>query len=674
MIMKKLYVFFIGLIMILPLVLFSQSKKEIKLMKQAEEEFYTNENIFEAYNLFAQAASKSFNIQAEFGKAKAGLYFPEFFPTSCKTLDSILVYSEENIENLEHFYYFYALSLERQYKIDEAIHYYQLFLETSEDTANITHLARRHIETCENAKVIMKKDVGIEMKILDSKVNSLLYESYTPVVTANGGTMFFTSTRPTDKDKKKKKSKEITHENVFKTILTEPDSGDVVFSKAKLVKELSYKKYNMSVKAVAPDGLTLLLFRGTEYGGYLMISKFDGKKWGKPKYMGYPLNDKQASANLYCSFSADGQSIYFSSVRPGGYGGYDIYKTTQIDEDQWSDPVLISDVINTPYDEVAFYAHSDGKTFYLLSDGHNTMGGYDVFVTTLENGEFTTPQNMGYPLNTIENESAICMPGHCRTAYMSSARKNGKEYIYQIIKKPIINDPTYAYQLEVLSDGYEIRAYQDNDGITFHEVNVVQLESTITDMETDNPIEADVVIKNMTTNAIYTTTKAYNGRFSATLPSGNNYELSFQAKDYVYESVKLDLTDHVGYDEKVMHIRMDKANREKTYNLIVYFDFDKSTLRAKSIDELMRLKNFMNINSSYQIELQGHTDSVGSDVYNLGLSQRRCDAIAKWLFDNGIAKKRIKTIGFGETKPKDTNATPEGRQNNRRVEFKIVKM
>jgi outer membrane protein OmpA-like peptidoglycan-associated protein len=324
---------------------------------------------------------------------------------------------------------------------------------------------------------------------------------------------------------------------------------------------------------------------------------------------------------------------------------------------------------------LAFYAHSDGKTFYLLSSGHNTMGGYDLFVTTLENGQFTTPINMGSPLNTTGNESDISMPSSAKLAYMSSNRKDGIHNIYVMSQRQVADGPTHVYQIEALSDGYEVRAFIDEHGITFHDVNMLQLEGLITDITSGAIIaNADIMIKNVSTNERFSFAKAIDGTFSIPLPGGNNYELSFQAKGYMYVTVNLDLTAHTGYAEKFLHIQLAKADQDSLYNLIVFFDFDKSDIREESVVELTRLKKFLEVNPTYTIELHGHTDAIGSEQYNMALSLRRTNSIAAWLTKNGISKSRMKAIGYGKSKPIDTNETDAGRQRNRRVEFKIIKM
>ena len=674
--MKHLYLILIGIL--LPISIFSQSKRVERLISEGDVQLYKLEYIPQAFETFSQAYElEPQNVKAIFGKAKTGIYLANFLEHSHVLFDTIVDYYAAEIPNLENFYYFYGLSLKKRHRFDESILAYKKFLEQPNQDPKLVQEANDEITSSEVAKKIVKKKVGVTLALLPNPINVAPYESYSPIVTTSGKTMFFTSNRPETKKNKKKnaKKKVFTKENVFVTHISQDEDGKVTYSMPQAIKEFSSKSNNMSVKAVSPDESTLILFRGTYDNGYLLISNFNGKKWSKPKIMGRPFNVAPKTSQPSASFSPDGNTIYFSSNRSGGVGGFDIYQTTKIDDKKWGEATLLSSTINTPNDELAFYAHSDGKTFYLLSNGHNTIGGYDVFVTTLENGKFSVPENMGAPLNTVGDESDISMPSSAKLAYMSSNRKDGMYNIYVMSQRQVADGPTHVYQIEALSDGYEVRAFIDEHGITFHDVNMLQLEGLITDITSEKTVtNAEIMIKNLSTNERYSTAKAPDGTFSIPLPGGNNYELSFQAKGYMYVTHNLDLTAHTGYAEKFMNIQLTRTDPDSLYSLIVFFDFDKSDIREESLGELIKFKKFLDINPNYTVELHGHTDAIGSDQYNIGLSLRRCNSIAAWLVKNNIAKSRIKTIGYGKSKPIDTNETDAGRQRNRRVEFKIVKM
>jgi flagellar motor protein MotB len=393
----------------------------------------------------------------------------------------------------------------------------------------------------------------------------------------------------------------------------------------------------------------MLLYRDDISGnGDIYESQLQGTQWTEPVRLPEPVNSEQHESSA--SISPDGRTIYFVSDRDGGQGGRDIWYCTQDAAGKWGDAKNIGDPINTRDDEEGVFIHPDGKTIYFSSKGRFTYGGYDIFKSELQNGVWSEPENMGEPINTTGDDFFFVIDAKGTTGYYTSSMKGGfgDKDIYKITFSPIKKKK--GPKLILLK------------GIISDELNGKPLEASIEII--DN--EKNVVLFKLTSNSA-------TGKYLVSLPSGKNYGISVNGKGYLFHSENFNVLDTASYIEINKDIQLKKlevGNKIVLNN--IFYDFDKATLRPESIHELERLLALMKDNPTLKIELASHTDSKGTDEYNLKLSQARAQSVVDYLISKNISKDRLVAKGYGESVPIATNDTDEGRQLNRRTDFKIL--
>jgi outer membrane protein OmpA-like peptidoglycan-associated protein len=496
--------------------------------------------------------------------------------------------------------------------------------------------------------IIAERDtLRIEIEKLGNEVNSD-FDDYAPVITADGEYMYFTTRRPvTDKEKKRNR---ISQERIFEAIWDEDTQSWL--EATPLGTEINVQGRNISNVAISNDGQRMLIYQDDRYGvGNIFETYLKGNIWSMPVDLGINSENHESSATI----SPDGRTIYFVSDRKGGEGKRDIWKATKDSEGKWGQPENLGKNINTKYDEEAVFIHPDGKTLYFSSKGHNSLGGYDVFKSVLKDGQWSKPVNLGAPINTPEDEIFFVLSANGKTGYYTTSRDGGVKNIYEIRFYPIEKEE------ETEPSGPQLTVFK----------------GMIQDKETGLPIGATIEVTDNEKNEVIATynSNSSTGKYLISLPAGKNYGINVNADGYLFSSHSFDLTNDSlsAYQEVKKDIGLEKlkiGSRVVLKN--IFFDYDKATLRSESISELNRLKRIMDDNPSMKIEIGGHTDSRGADEYNRRLSQDRAQSVVNYLIENGVSKDRLTYKGYGKSQPVATNDTPEGRQENRRVEFKIT--
>jgi outer membrane protein OmpA-like peptidoglycan-associated protein len=473
------------------------------------------------------------------------------------------------------------------------------------------------------------------------------FNDFAPVISADGATLMFTSNRPTTEREiaKGKAGKE----NIYEVTM---DPKKKKWGAPELLSAaVNALGRNNSAIALSPDGQRMLVYRDNNDGnGNIFESQLNGTEWSELTEFTEPINsaDHESSA----CYSSDGRTIHFVSDRKGGLGGKDIWSATRDANNTWGALKNMGPAINTKEDEQGIFLHADGRTLYFSSKGHSSTGGYDLFASTWSNGAWSDPRNLGAPLNTPGDDLYLVFLADGKTAYMSSVRNGGmgEKDLYEVKFSPVAGRKAQAPLLTVL-------------------------KGMVVDEETKQPVEADIDIKDNGTNvsASEQRSNSSTGNFLLSLPSGTNYGISVSAPGYLFHSENFDLLDTAGYREVVKVIELKKLKVGKTIVLNnVFYDFDKATLQTKSYVELDVLTQLLKENPTLRIELGSHTDSKGSDDYNQKLSEARATSVVDYLISKSIAKDRLVAKGYGETAPVATNDTDEGRQLNRRTEFKVL--
>jgi len=321
----------------------------------------------------------------------------------------------------------------------------------------------------------------------------------------------------------------------------------------------------------------------------------------------------------------------------------------------WSPPTNIGPMVNTKYDEVDLFLHPDGRTVYFSYKGHNTMGGYDIFKTTKDkDGNWSTPINMGYPINTPLDDAFFVTTASGKTAYFASVRPEGKG----------------------LHDIYELRFPVDEETTPVEDkVYLTLVKGTVTDKVTEFPLEANIEIIDNTLDEVVATfkTNSQTGGYIINLPSGKNYGLNVNKDGYLFHSENFNLADTSAYQEITIDIELQRIEVGTTIVLKnIFFDYDKATLRPESYAELNRVVQILDKQPKLKIEISGHTDNKGAYDYNKKLSRDRAKTVVDYLIEKGISADRLSYEGYAFDKPIAPNDTDEGRQMNRRVEFKVL--
>ena len=564
-----------------------------------------------------------------------------------------------------------------------------------------------------------------ELVNLGKKVNTRYHEG-APVISADGNTLYFFVHNHPDNTYGKEGSQDIWYS-------VKDANGE--WGEAKHMDKPLNQHHSNQVFTVMPDGNTLFIRGGSSKNskGFSFTRKMGGE-WSKPDEIKVDDFKSMNNGKFYgATMSSDGKHmvIYLSEKENGTFS--DLYYSKAIGDGDWSKPVKLPDNINTIRDEFAPYIAPDNKTMYFSSNRKDLgLGQADIYKTVrLDDSwlKWSDPVNMGRPLNTRAFDSYMCVDdaGNIFTAQSGNTIDGGNLDIFGLIEKDITirlrglvqdaktksgimaslaigttkNDTLIesgvdgGYQTQLKGEGnYHIRV--SADGYYPEEAQL-----PIKDVYNDTTVIQDFVLRPVKRNVLLTGT-IYNAKTEEAIPAklqvrlksnrkiGFNhttdngyYEKELEKKGWYIITASsegfLNGTDSIQYvnDENSMlnkDIYLTPIEVGATVRLKnIFFDFDKTTLKKESFVELDKVVEFLKDNPSLEIEIAGHTDSKGSDDYNLNLSQGRAQAVVDYLIDNGIDDYRLIAKGYGETVPLESNDTDEGRAFNRRVEFTILK-
>jgi len=538
-------------------------------------------------------------------------------------------------------YYLLAQAYHQSMQWDKAIDAYTSYTDglTLQEIKTLGPIIEKKIEECKVGKILLEKPVKVKIENIGATINSA-YPDYAPVISSDEAVLMFTSRRDGSTGGKDKLTGEYD-EDVFVSY-----QKNEKWSQAKNIgTPISTKEHDSNI-ALSNDGQKLILYKDDNGIGNIYESVQKGDKWSTPEKLQTPISTNAHESSA--SYSPDGKILYFVSNRPDGVGGRDIYYARLNDKGQWDNVTNIGNTINTPYDEEGVFMHPDGKTLYFSSQGHQTMGGFDIFKSVLDSGKWSKPENIGYPINSPDDDLFFVLAASGLRGYYASVKDGGfgdlDIYVINFIdQKPI--------------------------------VYVTILKGTITDAVTSQPLEADIeIIDNEKNESVARfNSNSATGNYLVSLPSGKNYGIAVNAKGYLFHSENVNIPPATGYQEIIRDIALQKIIvGSKTRLNNIFFDYDKATLRKESIAELDRLVTLLKNTPGLRIQISGHTDNRGSADYNQKLSENRAKAVVDYLIEKGIAQDRLQYKGYGFSSPVATNDNEEGRQMNRRTEFEIL--
>ncbi len=515
--------------------------------------------------------------------------------------------------------------------------------------------ADRWIIQAEFAEEAVNKPVVFEPVNLGSKVNSN-FDEYWPSITADEESMVFTVLVPKDtarfKTEKLPKIAQYFGEDFFVSEKSGKEWGS-----RHPVSSLNTDR-NEGAQCLSADGKWMFFTACGKSGSMgscdIYFSYKTAGGWSAPKNLGAPVNTPYWESQP--SFSSDGRTLYYVSNRSGGEGKKDIWSATLIGFKPDRTPVFagvknIGNKINTSGDENSPFIHHDNRSLYFSSDGWPGMGNMDLFVCRRDSaGQWGAPENLGYPINTLHDEIGLVINAKGSTAYFSSdglpSETKGKDlYMFKLPKKLRPQPVTYVKGKVYDKESREL----------------IEASFILKDIETDKPV-------------VNSWSDAYSGSFLVCLPVGHSYALSIQKKGYLFYSENFDLDGMKDIDNpQQLNVYLSPIRPgEKIVLKNIFFETDSYELKRESFAELNTLVELLKSNPDLKVEIGGHTDSVGSEEYNLSLSENRAKAVRDYLVSEGVDLGRLTFKGYGFSEPIADNDTEEGRAKNRRTEIKVL--
>ena len=572
---------------------------------------------------------------------------------------------------------------------DNAIKHYEAHkkrLDNSKELALIMEV-NKFIFECKSGKELVENPVRVWIDNMGKNVNSE-YPDYGMIMTADASEIFFTSRRPSTTGG----DKDVMIDQYFEDVYTSNKRSANNWIPATNVGDPINTKGHDAAVALSPDGSKMIVYIDDKGDGNLYESKREGNEWSKPKKFNDEICSPYHEASAW--YSSDAKRLFFVSERPlenrGDPKDRDIYVAFwNEDKEEWLDVKRLPDNINTKYNEDGVFLHPDGKSLYFSSKGHNSMGGYDVFKSVQqEDGSWSDPENIGFPVNTPDDDVFFVVAANGRDAYMTSYREGGigDKDLYKVtflgpVKEPILN----SEDILLANSSVPVRANVIEPKVEVTGSQLAILKGIVRDDKTKEPLKAQIELVDNETNEIIAefSSDAKNGRYLVSLPGGKNYGIAVKAEGYLFHSENFDVTQDSDYKEVEKIIDLKKVDVGQSIVLRnIFFDLNKYSLRSESEIELNRLTKLLIENPKLKIEIGGHTDSRGSAEYNKELSKNRAKTVVEYLIDKGIDKNRLEFAGYGEEQPINSDEAiskmklrsekEAAHQDNRRTEFKIL--
>ncbi|AMJ68091.1 hypothetical protein AXW84_08590 [Hymenobacter sp. PAMC 26628] len=533
------------------------------------------------------------------------------------------------------------------YNFDEAIAHYQSYNATLK--AKKSNEVRRQevaqlIQHSKNAKVLFNSPKDIFVKNLGPSINTQ-YAEHSPVISSDDKVLLFTS-RGQYTGAATNKKKLAADGEYFEEIYESRRIDDENWEKPRsLGQALVTKGHDASTQLYDNDS-KLLMYRDDENGDIFSSDKVNGE-WTAPKKLNSNINSKAYESDAY--ITPDGKTLYFSTGKYSEDGTLDLYYSTRGSDGDWGPAKSMGGAINTKYDDDSPYLSKDGKTLYFSSRGHNTMGGYDIFKSAYDSigHKWGAPENMGYPINTPDDDSYYRLSPDGSYAYLSSYRIGGygEKDIYTInyIKNATVKGKVFAKDSTTVIPGVELvfsGKQADNTPLSFRDVSKPD------------------------------------GSYQVAMLSGRTYQVAVSKDGKNIETQEFAIpvsTNDSTTITKNFYIAYIDTSMASMYPFSkIYFDTDKYKLRPESIVVLNDIAQKLVAAPGLNIQVEGHCDSRNTDEYNMVLGQNRANAAKKYLVTKGVADTRLTTVSYGERRPAAPNDSPENMQLNRRDEFRVV--
>lgn len=408
--------------------------------------------------------------------------------------------------------------------------------------------------------------------------------------------------------------------------------------------------FNEGAQNISQDG-EWLIFTGCNFpeglGSCDLYFSFKTKQgWSTPENLGEPVNTEFWESAP--SLSPDKRELYFSSNRPGGFGGKDIYVCRRLGNGKWSEPENLGAQINTVGDESCPFVHADNQTLYFTSNGLLGYGGDDLFLAKRQlNDKWDSVKNLGYPINTTENEGSLVVASDGKTAYYASDRSDTR-------------------------GGLDIYSFELREDV--RPSKTLWVKGKVFDKKTTEGLPSAVELIDISSGKTLSKVQTNEtGSYLITLPLGKDYAFNVNRKGYLFYSRNFPFSQKVPDSTYIIDIPLQpiEANASVILNNI-FFDVNKYELKPESLAELDKVIQLLNDNPCVKILISGHTDNTGKAADNLKLSDNRAKSVVAYLVSKGIDATRLQSKGLGSSKPISDNNTEQGKTLNRRTELTIL--
>ncbi|MEP6735409.1 MAG: OmpA family protein [Chryseolinea sp.] len=610
--------------------------------------------------------------------------------------------------------YHLGIAFQNTNEFEKAIEQFERFKKKKKQLGAI---ADQKIAECRMAYELSQMELNVIIENLGPVVNTP-YNDYSPIISADGNTLIFTSNRTDDPSKAKAGAN-------FEDIYVTTRQGNT-WSSPKLIGENVNIKYNDAAASLSPDGKTLFLYY-EEGEGDIYTSKLEGGEWSKPKALNKNINTAMFWETC-ASVSADGKKLYFASSRPGGVGELDLYVSELDAKGDWGKAVNLGPAVNTPENEDSPFIHHDGVTLYFSSDGHPRLGNSDIFYSRFSNNMWSPPENMGWPLNSWEYDGFFTLSPDKKMGYFSTVKEGGlgDADIYSIKfldpkykPKPLPPAPVVvavvtptnntapvnpvtaatAKPAEIKPKSEPARTAPAKPAVPNLELKteipkseefidplihaqkakrvVTVLKGKVIDENTAAPLAAVISLVDNETRKVLAKINANpaTGEFELSIPHGGNYGVATEKEGYLFNSINFNVPQFAEYQEIDTHIIMVKAEiGSKVVLKNIFFDVGKADLRSQSLAEVDNILELLVANTNLRVQINGHTDNAGTPATNKALSLKRATSVVNYLTSKGIEATRVSAKGFGSERPIVSNDDEQGgREINRRTEIEIIK-
>lgn len=617
----------------------TKSKKAIALYTEADN-FRVRGQFSQAIGLLNEAIQKDKNFVEAYYRLGIIYMTLKDFPHAIRNFEKGVSLTDD-IRKQKVFWYDLGESYFTVGDYDKAEQTISQFLKAESQNRAKIERARLLMDNIEFARQNQKNTSAYKQRRLSDTVNAFVMQ-YFPVLTADQQELIFTRRMgggPGDDED---------------LVISRKDTRGRWGTPESLSKNIN-SQLNEGTCTISADGRKLIFTSCVGRQGYGSCDLFEsnriGDEWTKPKNLGPNVNSAEWESQP--SLSADGRTLYFVSDRRGGLGRRDIWVSQLTPAGQWTRARNAGKPVNTIYDEISPFIHANNRVLYFASNGLVGFGGYDIFFAEKgSSAAWSSPRNIGSPINNHEDQFSLFITADGKKGYYSHEQVQDAGY-----------STSYIYEIDIPEEN-RIR-YKSN-----------YVKGIVRDKKTREPLAASVELINLETNETESlvSSDSVSGAYLIVLTQGAEYALYINKTGYLFKSLNFNYSALKDYEPIVLDIDLERASDGTTAILQnIFFDVDKYDLKDKSVTELQKILRFLKENPSVKVEIGGHTDNSGSTSYNVQLSEKRAQSVNNYLIERGIAPERLRTKGYGSDQPIADNMTEEGRQKNRRIEFKIIR-